>query len=81
MTPPEACSEDLYRRLGEGLPMPGRLPRDLACATDALEADQTLRAAVGQAFCHEFIELKRQEWEEFHANISQWEIDRYASLF
>lgn len=81
MTPPQACNEDLYARFGAGLVMPDRLPRDLACAIEALNADQTLCAALGQAFCREFIELKRRECDEFHAGISQWEMDRYASLF
>ena len=81
MTPPAACNEDLYARLGTGLVMPDRLPRDLACAIEALYADQTLCTAVGQAFCRELIELKRQEWDEFHANIGEWEFQRYAALF
>ncbi|MDP2371816.1 hypothetical protein [Rhodoferax sp.] len=81
MLAPPACNEDLYARLNAGAAMPDRLPRDLACALEALAADQTLRAAVGVSFCDEFLDLKRQEWDEFHASISEWEFQRYAALF
>lgn len=81
MLAPAACNEDLYARLNAGAAMPERLPRDLASALDALAADQTLRAAVGVRFCDEFLGLKRQEWDEFHGSISEWEFQRYASLF
>ena len=65
----------------QGCAMPPRLPRDLASALDALCADKSLIAALGQAFCDEFLKLKRQEWDEFHASISDWEFQRYASLY
>jgi len=81
MAAPAACSEDLYARLATGAAMPQRLPRDLASAIEALAADESLRSALGQAFCGEFLQLKRQEWDEFHASISDWEFQRYASLF
>ena len=81
MAAPEACNEDLYARLAQGCAMPPRLPRDLASALDALGADEALIASLGQAFCHEFLKLKRQEWDEFHASISEWEFQRYASLY
>jgi glutamine synthetase len=81
MAAPAACNEDLYARMAMGAAMPQRLPRDLACAIEALAADEPLRGALGQAFCEEFLQLKRREWDEFHASISDWEFQRYASLF
>lgn len=81
MVAPAACNEDLYARLASGAAMPQRLPRDLASAIDALAADEALRGALGQAFCAEFVQLKRREWDEFHASISDWELERYASMF
>jgi glutamine synthetase len=78
---PQACNTDLYAQQAQGAPMPPRLPRDLAAALDALQADNGLRAAVGDAFCQEFLRLKRQEWAEFHGAISEWELQRYAALF
>ena len=81
MPAPQACNEDLYVSQAQGCAMPPRLPRDLASALDALCADKSLIAALGPAFCDEFLKLKRQEWDEFHASISDWEFQRYASLY
>jgi glutamine synthetase len=81
MAAPPASNEDLYALHAQRCDMPPRLPRDLAAALDSLEADESLIAALGPAFCDEFLKLKRQEWGQFHATISEWEFQRYASLY
>jgi glutamine synthetase len=27
-----------------------------------------------------YIEIKRQEWEDYRVQVSQWELDRYMSV-
>ena len=81
MTPPAACQADLYLMQTAGLSMPGRLPRDLSAAIEALAADSVLKASLGEAFCNEFIGLKRQEWDEYIQQVSDWELRRYANGF
>jgi glutamine synthetase len=27
-----------------------------------------------------YVEIKRQEWEEYRVQVSQWELDRYLSV-
>ena len=27
-----------------------------------------------------FIEIKRQEWEDYRVQVTQWELDRYLSV-
>ena len=78
---PQACDEDLYERFASGQSMPARLPRDLHAALDALEADAPLRHAVGDAFCQQFLMLKRQEWDAHAQHVSDWELARYAGAF
>jgi glutamine synthetase len=75
---PTPCNEDLYARHARGEIMPERLPRDLYEALDALERDAVLRDAVGSAFCQQFLDLKRTEWEAWSLQVSPWETDRYA---
>ena len=29
----------------------------------------------------EFIQIKEAEWDEYHSQVSQWEIDRYLMMF
>ena len=81
MTPPAACDVDLYALQASGAPMPERLPHDLGAAIEALARDSTLKAVLGDAFCEEFIKLKRREWDDFSLHVSDWELKRYADAF
>lgn len=81
LVPPAPCNEDLYVRRAQGLVMPEQLPRNLDEAVTALERDTTLRVAVGEDFCQQFIQLKRDEWDAFNLQISDWELRRYADAF
>ena len=29
----------------------------------------------------EFLSLKEDEWREYHRQVSQWELDRYLTMF
>jgi glutamine synthetase len=78
LAPPEPCGEDLYQRAARGEPMPPRLPRDLLAAIEALQADTSLREAVGAAFCEQWLGLKRIEWDAYAGQVSEWESARYA---
>jgi glutamine synthetase len=81
MVPPPPCDEDLYERQARGDAMPPRLPRNLEAAVDALEQDHALVDALGAAFCQQFVQLKRAEWDEYSQHVSQWELQRYADAF
>jgi glutamine synthetase len=81
LTPPASCDEDLYERFASGAAMPDRLPRDLHDALAALEADEGLRALLGEGFCAQFLALKQAEWDEYQQQISAWELARYANVF
>ena len=78
---PAPCDEDLYERFASGAAMPARLPRDLCDALLALEQDAALRALLGEAFCAQFLALKRAEWDAYQQQVSPWELARYADAF
>ena len=50
-------------------------------AIDALEKDEVIQTALGREYARTYIQAKRDEWEEYHNAISQWEIDRYVDLY
>lgn len=81
LLPAPACDEDLYERFASRQVMPGRLPRDLGQAIEALAADEVLKLAVGSEFCAQFLALKQQEWDSFSQSVSAWEYERYAAVF
>src|SRR5207237_2238802 len=68
--------EEALRR--EGIAV---LPSTLKDAADALEADEVIRAALGDEYAQTYITAKRAEWEEYHNVVSQWEIDHYVDLY
>lgn len=81
MVPPAPYDEDLYERRAQGGEMPARLPRTLDDAVTALEQDRVLVDAVGAAFCAQFVQLKRLEWDAYSQHVSDWELKAYANAF
>jgi glutamine synthetase len=61
------------------------LPANLLDATRELETNAPLREALGKTrdgdYVDYFIKIKRQEWQQAHEQITQWELDRYLQLF
>ena len=60
------------------------MPPTLLHAVEALEADPVIRAALGKTadgdYIDYFAETKRQEFFDFHAQVTPWEVDRYLAL-
>lgn len=57
------------------------LPRTLAEALAALEADSVARAGFGEGFVDYFVKLKRAEIARFEAEVHEWEQREYFELF
>ena len=53
------------------------LPQRLPDALDALEADDDLRAVLGEDFCRSFVTFKRNEVERFERHVTDWELTEY----
>jgi glutamine synthetase len=57
------------------------LPRDLYEALDCLEGDDVIRDALGDHIYSRFVEAKRQEWSEYSAAVTKWEIESYLGKY
>jgi glutamine synthetase len=55
------------------------LPQSLAEALDELERDGVIQAGLG-VIAPEFIKLKRMEWNDYHRQVSAWEVERYLTM-
>jgi glutamine synthetase len=87
LDPGKPNSANLYElsaeeRAAEGIDL---LPGNLLDATRELEKDDVLRKALGKTrdgdYVDYFVKVKRGEWQAAHEQITQWELDRYLSLF
>ncbi|MGB3494289.1 MAG: type III glutamate--ammonia ligase [Elainellaceae cyanobacterium] len=57
------------------------LPRTLQEAIDGFEADPLAKSVMGPLMYQAYIDFKRQEWEEYHSHVSDWELKRYLKFF
>jgi glutamine synthetase len=57
------------------------LPRSLDRALDALEANEVLRAALGDQLLEGYLRTKRHEWNAFSHAVTDWEHRTYAEFF
>ncbi|HUY90413.1 MAG TPA: type III glutamate--ammonia ligase [Pirellulales bacterium] len=55
------------------------LPQTLADALGELRADDVVRSALG-SIAEPFLELKSREWESYHKEVSDWEIENYLTM-
>ena len=56
-----------------------RLPATLMEAVKELRKDAYISDVLGEHVMRRFVQAKTEEWEEYSASISAWEIERYLS--
>ncbi len=78
---PPATEEDLYhldaRLRDEMVSMPGSLGE----AIEELKKDELMRATLGDHLFEQYVEAKKQAWDEYRIDVSRWELDRYLALY
>jgi glutamine synthetase len=79
---PEPMEKNLYhlspderKRLGIE-----QLPETLGEAIELTAESELVLKTLGEHMFNRFIEIKRQEWDEYRVQVSQWELDRYLSV-
>jgi glutamine synthetase len=65
-------------RAGRGIQF---LPQNLAEAVAAFAADPLVESVLGTELRDEFVRYKSEEWNEYHLEVSPWEVHRYSHLF
>jgi glutamine synthetase len=76
---PAEATNNIYEmtpeeRAAEGI---GSLPQSLTEAITAMEDSELVASALGEHVFDYFIRNKRQEWLDYKAHVSPWELDRY----
>src|SRR5215212_10207598 len=76
---PEPMDTNLYHLTAEERRERGivALPETLGEAVDEFAASDLLRRAFGDHIFENYVKLKRQEWDEYRIQLTEWELDRY----
>jgi glutamine synthetase len=79
---PEPMEKNLYhlspderKRLGIE-----QLPETLGEAVELTAESELVLRTLGEHMFNRFIEIKRQEWEDYRVQVTQWELDRYLPV-
>jgi glutamine synthetase len=56
------------------------LPETLGEAIDEFAASDLMRRAFGDHIFDSYVKLKRQEWDDYRVQLTQWELDRYLGV-
>ena len=79
---PEPMERNLYhlspddrRRLGIE-----QLPETLGEAIELLAGSELVLRTLGEHMFNRFVELKRQEWEDYRVQVTPWELERYLPV-
>jgi glutamine synthetase len=79
---PEPMEKNLYhlnseegRRLGVE-----HLPETLGEAVEIASASELVLRTLGEHMFKRFIEIKRNEWESYRTQVTQWELERYLPI-
>jgi glutamine synthetase len=57
------------------------LPRDLGEAITQFKKSSLMKKVLGEHIFEHFVAAKEQEWQEYIAQVHEWEIDRYLANF
>src|ERR1700760_1020758 len=76
---PDPMETNLYHLTAEQRRERGieALPETLGEAIDAFAASDLMRRAFGGHIFDNYVKLKRQEWDEYRVQLTQWELERY----
>ena len=83
MTPPAPVNKNIYTMSARERARNkiGQLPGNLSEAITALEKDEVVRDALGSHVASHFITAKRQEWQDYIAQVHGWELKRYLGTY
>ncbi|MDD2702917.1 MAG: glutamine synthetase family protein [Candidatus Omnitrophica bacterium] len=79
---PEPANDNIYRMEDEERRNAGiySLPEDLLEAIRLTEESELVKEALGKTLFEYFIRNKKMEWDEYKAQVTQYEVDKYLPI-
>jgi glutamine synthetase len=68
-------SPDERKRLGIE-----QLPETLGEAIEITAESELVLRTLGEHIFNRYVEIKRQEWEDYRVQVTPWELDRYLAI-
>ncbi len=57
------------------------IPGTLLEAIEALEQDSLMKEILGEHVYHKYMEAKKEEWQSYRSQVTEWEIARYLNRY
>ncbi len=79
---PAPMEQNLYNLTAEQRRERGivALPETLGEAVDELATSELARRALGQHIFDAYVKIKREEWDEYRIQLTQWEMEKYLAV-
>jgi glutamine synthetase len=79
---PEPMEKNLYHLSPEDRKRLGieQLPETLGEAIEITSESELMLRTFGEHIFNRYVEIKRQEWEDYRVQVTQWELDKYLSV-
>ena len=79
LDPGEPEERNIYDAMAAGKEV-RKIPMTLGAALDALEGDEVIKAALTEDMYRVFMHYKRDEWERYCAQVSDWDVKEYLDV-
>ncbi len=81
--PPESTDANIFKLSKEEKEKRNleKIPATLHEAIAEMQKDPFIKEALGEYAYERYIELKKQEWDEYKAQISEWELQQYLNRY
>jgi glutamine synthetase len=79
---PEPMERNLYDLTHDERQKAGieQLPETLGEAIEEMATSEVAKKALGEHIFPRYVELKREEWEEYRVQVTRWELERYLPV-
>jgi len=81
LTPPPPREDNLFKLDSESLSGISALPRSLFEALEELANSEIIKKTLGEGLTKRYYSIKKGEWEEYSIQVSNWEVEKYTSIY
>ena len=57
------------------------MPENLCDAIAKFEEDEFIKNVLGEHISNNYIDAKKKEWQEYRAQVTDWELERYLNRY